>query len=77
MNFVKSGYLFGVVLPFISGCIAVILIFMTSVYSQSESANVPPEWQTVAEKTDYHKTSTYDETIVYCKKLDLASPLIT
>ena len=50
---------------------------MTNIYSQSESANVPPEWQTVAEKTDYQKTSTYDETIAYCKKLDLASPLIT
>lgn len=45
--------------------------------SQSESANVPPEWQTTAEKTDYAKTSRYDEAIEYAKKLDKASNLIS
>jgi len=34
---------------------------------------VPPQWQTVAEKSDYKKTSTYDETIAYCKRLAAAS----
>ncbi|HEV7699385.1 MAG TPA: M14 family metallopeptidase [Pyrinomonadaceae bacterium] len=34
---------------------------------------IPKEWQTVAEQTDYSKTSTYDETIAYCKKLAAAS----
>src|SRR4051812_24711054 len=57
--------------------VAYSLILMTNIYSQSESTNVAAEWQTVAETTDYHKTSTYDETIAYCKKLDAASPLIT
>ena len=33
-------------------------------------------WQTVAEKTDYKKTSTYDETVAYAKRLAAASPLI-
>lgn len=45
--------------------------------SQSESANVPPEWQTTAEKTDYAKTSRYDEAIKYAKDLDKASDLIS
>src|SRR5258706_5847714 len=58
------------------GCWVLILTFMANIYSQSESANVPPAWQTKAEQTNYQKTSTYDETIAYCKKLDAASPLI-
>jgi hypothetical protein len=41
--------------------------------AQSESGRVPTEWQTVAEKTNYAKTGTYDETIAYCKKLAAAS----
>ena len=49
---------------------------MTTSYSQSESPNVPAEWQTKAEQTNYQKTSTYDETIAYCQKLDKASDLI-
>src|SRR5580765_981806 len=53
-----------------------LLLTATMGKAQSDSTNVPPEWQTVAEKTDYKKTSTYDETIAYCKKLDAASPLI-
>ena len=55
---------------------ALVFIFMTTTYSQNESVNVPPEWQTTAERTDYKKTSTYDETIAYCQKLDRASDLI-
>ena len=38
--------------------------------------NIPPEWQTKAEQTNYQKTSTYDETIAFCQKLDKASDLI-
>ena len=52
------------------------IIFMTNIYSQSESKNVPPEWQTLAEQTDYHKTSNYDQTISYSKKLAKASDKI-
>lgn len=44
--------------------------------AQSESLNVPPQWQTTAEQTNYAKTSRYDEAIAYAKKLDQASPLI-
>ena len=42
-------------------------------YGQSNHGNVPVGWQTAAEKTDYKKTSTYDETIAYAKKLAAAS----
>src|SRR5258708_19966667 len=53
-----------------------LLLMVNMGKAQSESANVPPAWQTVAEKTDYKKTSAYDETIAFCKKLDAASPLV-
>ena len=53
-----------------------VLLFFTSIFAQSDAGTVPADWQTKAEATDYKKTSTYDETIAYCKKLDLASPLI-
>src|SRR5258706_2260264 len=55
------------------GCWVLILTFMANIYSQSESANVPPAWQTKAEQTNYQKTSTYDETVAYCQKLARAS----
>jgi murein tripeptide amidase MpaA len=42
-------------------------------YAQSDMGKVPKEWQTVAEQTGYAKTSTYDETIAYSKKLAAAS----
>jgi len=44
--------------------------------AQSESKNVPKEWQTLAEQTGYHKTWNYDETIAYSQKLDRASDKI-
>ena len=44
--------------------------------SQSISANVPPEWQTFAEHTDYHETPRYNETIAFAKKLAAASPML-
>ena len=51
-------------------CAAVFLfIFVTASHAQSDMGKVPVEWQTVAEKTAYKKTSTYDETVAYCKKL--------
>ncbi|HRI05286.1 MAG TPA: M14 family zinc carboxypeptidase, partial [Pyrinomonadaceae bacterium] len=42
-------------------------------YSQSGHGNIPPAWQTTAEKTDYKKTSTYDEAVAFAKRLDAAS----
>ena len=54
------------------------LIFSNSmkINAQSESANVPKDWQTSAEQTDYQKTPRYAETIDYARKLDKASDLI-
>jgi hypothetical protein len=46
------------------------------VMAQSTASNVPPEWQTLTEKTDYRETPRYDETMAYSRKLDEASPLI-
>ncbi|HEY0004419.1 MAG TPA: M14 family metallopeptidase [Pyrinomonadaceae bacterium] len=44
--------------------------------AQSNSAGVPPEWQTWTEKTDYRETPRYDETIAYSRRLASASPFI-
>ncbi|MGE3465529.1 MAG: M14 family metallopeptidase [Pyrinomonadaceae bacterium] len=52
------------------------LFFVVTVVGQSESDNVPPEWRTIAEATDYAKTSRYDESIEYAKRLAKASDLI-
>ncbi|MEQ1924061.1 MAG: M14 family zinc carboxypeptidase, partial [Pyrinomonadaceae bacterium] len=53
--------------------LALVLISITMGYSQSDHGNIPPAWQTTAEKTDYKKTSTYDEAVAYSKKLAAAS----
>ncbi len=45
-------------------------------HAQSESPNVPKDWQTFAEQTDYRKTPRYAETIAFARKLDKASDLI-
>ena len=55
------------------------LLFLTGgfiVMAQSTSQNVPAEWQTHAEKTDYRETPRYDETVEYSRRLAKASPLI-
>lgn len=44
--------------------------------SQNQNSQVPAEWLTYAEKTDYRETPRYAETIEYSKRLDQASPLI-
>ncbi|MGI8788671.1 MAG: M14 family metallopeptidase [Pyrinomonadaceae bacterium] len=44
--------------------------------AQSESTNVPKEWLTFAEQTDYRKTPRYAETVAYARKLAQASDLI-
>lgn len=54
-------------------CMMLLGVFVASSRAQSDMGNVPDEWKTVAEKTDYKRTSTYDETIAYCKKLAEAS----
>lgn len=59
----------------------VITLFSVSLcqnlFSQSESDNVPKNWQTFAEQTDYKKTSIYAETIEFARRLDSASDLIS
>ncbi len=59
-----------------AAALGIVLIFVMHALSQSDAGKIPPEWQTTAEKTDYQKTSRYDEAIAYAKKLDVASPLI-
>src|SRR3954453_2036803 len=49
------------------------LVATSSAVAQSAAGNIPLEWQTTAEKTDYKKTSTYDEAVAYSKKLARAS----
>jgi murein tripeptide amidase MpaA len=41
--------------------------------AQSSSANVPPEWRTHTEATDYRETPPYAETVAYCRKLAAAA----
>ncbi|MBP6004372.1 MAG: hypothetical protein KA746_13140 [Pyrinomonadaceae bacterium] len=55
------------------GFVVSILVLVGSVFSQSESANVPAEWQTKAERTGYRETARYDETVEYCRRLAKAS----
>ncbi len=63
-----------IILPFI--CLSIILFFSMNTKSQSESKNVPQEWQTLAEQTDYRKSWNYADTIAFARKLAKASPLI-
>ncbi|CAN5297444.1 M14 family metallopeptidase [soil metagenome] len=44
--------------------------------AQSESTNVPKEWQTLAEQTDYQRTWSYADTIAFANKLAKASDQI-
>ncbi|MGC2236652.1 MAG: M14 family metallopeptidase [Pyrinomonadaceae bacterium] len=44
--------------------------------AQSESTNVPAEWQTLAEQTGYQRSWNYADTIAFARKLAKASPLI-
>lgn len=60
-------------IPNICGILVVILFTAFSVVSQSEAGDVPSEWQTTAERTNYAKTSSYDEAVAYSKKLAAAS----
>ncbi len=55
------------------GALALVLVLFGSTYTQSDKGTIPAEWQTTAEKTDYNRTSTYDEAVAYSKKLAAAS----
>ena len=54
----------------------IVLIFAMEIHAQSESANVPNDWRTLAEQTDYHKSWNYADTIAFAEKLAKSSPLI-
>jgi hypothetical protein len=41
--------------------------------AQSASQNVPPEWLTKAEQTNYRETPTYEEVFAYARRLERAS----
>ncbi len=67
MNFQTSSYL---------QIFAIILLTFMTTNAQSESPNVPKDWQTLAEQTDYRKSWNYADTIRFAKKLDKASDKI-
>lgn len=52
------------------------LAFPIIAMSQHQTPNVPAEWRTYAEQTDYRETPRYDATIDYAKRLDRSSSLI-
>jgi hypothetical protein len=47
-----------------------------TVCAQSQSQNVPHEWLTPSEKSDYRETPTYDETVAYARRIERASRLV-
>ena len=51
--------------------LAIILLLSTSAFA---SEGFPEEWLTVAEKTDFRATSSYDQTMVYLYRLEAAAP---
>ena len=61
---------------YLVACFIFINIFSMNTKAQSESKNVPKEWQTLAEQTDYRKSWNYADTIAFAQKLAKASDLI-
>lgn len=57
-------------------CIGIFLFSFMEISAQSESASVPKDWRTFAEKTDYRQTPRYAETVEFSRKLDTASDWI-
>ena len=51
--------------------LAISLIFSTFTFAADE---FPEEWLTVAEKTEFRATSSYDQTMVYLYQLEAAAP---
>src|SRR5918999_653414 len=56
--------------------LSVTLNLQQVIMAQSTQPPIPPEWQTLAEKTDYRETPRYEEAVAYSRKLAAASPLI-
>lgn len=57
--------------------VVILSAFCKNIFSQSMSVNVPKEWQTFAEKTDYQQTSRYSENIDFARRLDNSSDWIS
>src|ERR1700753_4047348 len=57
-------------------CLTIIILSAINTNAQSESKNVPKEWQTLAEQTNYRKSWNYDDTISYAQRLAKASEFI-
>ncbi len=62
----------GVALLFLLG----VIVSIENPNAQSQSPAVPAEWLTHAEKTDYRETPNYEETMIYARRLDAASPWV-
>ena len=60
-------------LTIVYGFLIVNLFAAVGVFAQSDAGNIPGEWQTTAEKTNYARTSSYDDAVAYSKKLAAAS----
>lgn len=48
---------------------SIIFLFSMTVNAQSDSRNVPIDWQTFAEQTDYQRTWNYADTLAFAQKL--------
>lgn len=48
---------------------SIIFLFSMTVNAQSDSKNVPIDWQTLAEQTDYQRTWNYADTLAFAQKL--------
>ncbi|REJ78927.1 MAG: peptidase M14 [Acidobacteria bacterium] len=57
--------------------LSVFLLTGTAVNGQTTSINVPDEWQTFAERTDYRQTARYPETIAFARRLASSSPQVS
>jgi murein tripeptide amidase MpaA len=54
-------------------CMIFAVLGIMGVNGQSKAGNIPVEWQTTAERTNYAKTSSYEEAVAYSKRLANAS----
>lgn len=57
-------------------CLIFIHLFFMDTTAQSEPKNVPKDWQTLAEQTDYRKSWNYADTISFAQKLAKSSDFI-
>lgn len=51
-----------------------IIIALTALVSHSNAADIPDEWLTVAERSDFRATSTFAETMDFLRRVETAAP---